>query len=173
MPMSLLSCSVRRFKRRGKRASVSDDADAPLFPPEESCAQAESNAAAWILAIAAYLKERGGNIEDCVSYHGRSFAPAWEVLRGSPVEVHLVPCNSMEEPGHRNRRLALPFAWSPEVDPKRSSVRPARQQVQPLLEMIDGAEKRAGGELLFFGVALASWSVSAVSLTLKETFNAA
>lgn len=60
MPMSLLSCSVRRFKRRGKRASLSDDANAPLFPSEESYAQAESNAAAWILTIAAYLKKRGG-----------------------------------------------------------------------------------------------------------------
>jgi hypothetical protein len=39
---------------------VSDAADAPLFPPEEICAQAQSNAAAWILTMIAYLKERGG-----------------------------------------------------------------------------------------------------------------
>jgi hypothetical protein len=39
---------------------VSDAAEAPLFPPEEICAQAQSNAAAWILTIIAYLKERGG-----------------------------------------------------------------------------------------------------------------
>jgi hypothetical protein len=39
---------------------VSDAADAPLFPPEEICAQARSNAAAWILTMIAYLKESGG-----------------------------------------------------------------------------------------------------------------
>jgi hypothetical protein len=38
---------------------VSDAADAP-FLPEEICAQAQGNAAAWILTMIAYLKERGG-----------------------------------------------------------------------------------------------------------------
>ena len=61
---------------------MSEAADAPLFPPEEICAQAQSNAAAWILTMIAYLKERGSAVEDCVAYHGRSFAPAWEELRG-------------------------------------------------------------------------------------------
>ena len=65
---------------------MSDAADAPLFPPEEICAQAQSNAAAWILTMIAYLKERGGSVEDGVAYHGRIFAPVWEELRGSPVE---------------------------------------------------------------------------------------
>jgi hypothetical protein len=62
-------------------------ADAPLFPPVEICARAQGNAAAWILTMIAYLKERGGAVEDCVAYHGRSFAPVWdEELRGHPVE---------------------------------------------------------------------------------------
>jgi hypothetical protein len=76
---------------------VSDTADAPLFPPEEICAQAQSTAAAWILTMIAYLKERGGAVEDCVAYHGRSFAPAWEGLRGSPVEevAQLVALNTL------------------------------------------------------------------------------
>jgi hypothetical protein len=65
---------------------VSDTADKPLFPPDEICARAQGNAAAWILTVIAYLKERGGAVEDCVAYHGRIFAPAWEELRGSPVE---------------------------------------------------------------------------------------
>jgi hypothetical protein len=65
---------------------VSDPADAPLFPPEEICARAQSNAAAWILTIIAYLKGSGGAVEDCVAYHGRQFAPAWEELRGRPLE---------------------------------------------------------------------------------------
>ena len=37
---------------------MSDAADTP-FPPEEICAQAQGNAAAWILTMIAYLKERG------------------------------------------------------------------------------------------------------------------
>ena len=39
--------------------------------------------------------------------------------------------------------------------------------------MIERAQKRAGGDLLFFGVALALWSISAVARTLTEAFNVA
>src|SRR5215204_6254479 len=52
-------------------------------------------------------------------------------------------------------------------------VEQAREQVRPLLGMIERAEKRAGGKLLFFGVAVALWSVSAVARTLTEAFNVA
>ena len=52
-------------------------------------------------------------------------------------------------------------------------VEPAREQVKPLLAMIERAEKQAGGNLLFFGVAVALWSVSAVARTLTEAFNVA
>jgi len=52
-------------------------------------------------------------------------------------------------------------------------VEQGKEQIQPLHTMIDQAEKRAGGELLFFGVALALWSVSAVARTLTEAFNVA
>jgi hypothetical protein len=34
-------------------------------------------------------------------------------------------------------------------------VEPAREQIQPLVEMIERAEEQAGGKLLFFGVAIA------------------
>jgi hypothetical protein len=76
---------------------VSGGANAQLFQPEEICAQAQGNAAAWILTMIAYLKERGGAVEDCVAYHGRSFAPAWEELRDRPVEevAHLVALNAL------------------------------------------------------------------------------
>ncbi len=76
---------------------MSDPADAPLFPPEEICAQAQSNGAAWILTMIAYLKESGGAVEDCVAYHGRQFAPAWEGLRGHPLEevAQLVALNTL------------------------------------------------------------------------------
>jgi len=52
-------------------------------------------------------------------------------------------------------------------------VEPAREQVKPLLGMIERAEKQAGGKLLFFGVAVALWSVSTVARTLTEAFNVA
>ena len=52
-------------------------------------------------------------------------------------------------------------------------VEPAQEQVKPLLGMIERAEKQAGGNLLFFGVAVALWSVSAVARTLTEAFNVA
>src|SRR5215204_4841436 len=52
-------------------------------------------------------------------------------------------------------------------------VEQAREQVQPLVGMIERAEEQAGGKLLFFGVAVALWSVSAVARTLTEAFNVA
>ena len=52
-------------------------------------------------------------------------------------------------------------------------VEPARKQVQPLVGMIERAEKQAGRNLLIFGVAVALWSVSAVARTLTEAFNVA
>jgi membrane protein len=52
-------------------------------------------------------------------------------------------------------------------------VEPAREQVQPLVGMLERAEKRAGGDLLIFGVGVALWSVSAVARTLTEAFNIA
>src|SRR4051812_41884185 len=48
-----------------------------------------------------------------------------------------------------------------------------KEQLQALEPMIEQAHKRAGGELLFFGVALALWSISALAGTLTEAFNAA
>lgn len=75
---------------------MADTANTP-FSQEEICAQAQGNAAAWILTMIAYLKERGLPVEDCVAYHGRRFAPAWEELRGRPVEevAQLVALNAL------------------------------------------------------------------------------
>ena len=52
-------------------------------------------------------------------------------------------------------------------------VDPAREQIQPLLGMLERAEQRAGSKLLIFGVGVALWSVSAVARTLSEAFNVA
>jgi membrane protein len=48
-----------------------------------------------------------------------------------------------------------------------------REQLQPLQRTIEQAQKQAGQELLFFGVALALWSISALARTLTEAFNTA
>jgi membrane protein len=48
-----------------------------------------------------------------------------------------------------------------------------REQIQPLERMIEQAQRQAGGELLFFGVTLALWSISALAGTLTEALNAA
>jgi membrane protein len=52
-------------------------------------------------------------------------------------------------------------------------VEQGREQVQPLQRMIEQAQERAGGELLFFGLAVALWSVSALARTSIEAFNTA
>jgi len=52
-------------------------------------------------------------------------------------------------------------------------VEPAREQVKPLVGMIERAEEQAGSKLLFVGVGVALWSVSAVARTLTEAFNVA
>lgn len=58
----------------------------------------------------------------------------------------------------------------PQLEPV---VEPAREQVQPLIEMIERAEDQTGDKLFYFGVAVALWSVSAVARTLTEAFNVA
>jgi membrane protein len=52
-------------------------------------------------------------------------------------------------------------------------IQQGRKQIQPLQGMIDNAQKQAGGDLLFFGVAVAMWSVSAVARTLTQALNVA
>jgi membrane protein len=48
-----------------------------------------------------------------------------------------------------------------------------REQLQPLEKLVAQAQKQAGDDLLFFGVAVALWSISALAGTLTEAFNAA
>jgi membrane protein len=48
-----------------------------------------------------------------------------------------------------------------------------RDQIQPLVGMIEQAQQQATGELIFFGIGAALWSVSAVARTLTEAFNVA
>jgi membrane protein len=52
-------------------------------------------------------------------------------------------------------------------------VEQGREQIQPLEEMVEHTKQRASGELLYFSIAVALWSVSAVARTLTEAFNIA
>ena len=46
-----------------------------------------------------------------------------------------------------------------------------REQIQPLEDIARRAQKQASGELLFIGIAVALWSVSALANTLADAFN--
>lgn len=52
------------------------------------------------------------------------------------------------------------------------AVQQGREQLRPLERMIEKAHKQAERELLFFGVAVALWSTSALARTLTQAFNA-
>jgi hypothetical protein len=67
-----------------RRIAVPDATNAE-FSPEEILSQAQGNATAFVLTTYAFLKDRGLDIDEYVEFHGRSFAPAWEGLRGEPV----------------------------------------------------------------------------------------
>jgi hypothetical protein len=63
---------------------VSDSIDVQ-FTQEEVSEQAQGNATAFVLAVFAYLKQRGLDPDDYVAFFGRAFAPGWDNLRGRPV----------------------------------------------------------------------------------------
>ena len=72
----------------------------------------------------------------------------------------------MIEEAHSESSRQIPQQLEPVVEQ-------GREHIQPLQGMIEQAEERAGGELLFFGVAVALWSTSALARTLTEAFNVA
>ena len=72
----------------------------------------------------------------------------------------------MIEQAHSQSSQPVPQRLEPVVEQ-------GREQIQPLERMVEQAQRQAGGELLFFGVALALWSTSALARTLTEAFNAA
>src|SRR5215204_2959306 len=90
----LASCSC--VHRRVRSALVSDPADAP-FPPEEICAQAQSNAAAWILTLIAYLKESGWRSRTAWPTTDAASPRLGKGCAGGPVEevAQLVALNTM------------------------------------------------------------------------------
>lgn len=61
----------------------------------------------------------------------------------------------------------------PVPQPLEPVIERGREQLQPLQRMVEQAEKQSGDNLLYFGVAVALWSVSALASTLTEALNAA
>jgi membrane protein len=70
------------------------------------------------------------------------------------------------EQAHSQPSRQVPHQLEPVVEQ-------SREQIQPLERMIEQAQKEAAGELLFFGIAVALWSTSALARTLTEAFNTA
>lgn len=70
------------------------------------------------------------------------------------------------EQAHTHISRQVPHQLEPVVEQ-------SREQIQPLESMIEEAQKQAAGELLFFGIAVALWSTSALARTLTEAFNTA
>ena len=91
------------------------------------------------------------------------------------VLILVVLVGALGFPDFFDRAMAQADAQSSRYVPQQLEpvVEPAREQVQPLLGMIKRAEQQAGSKLLFFGMAVALWSVSAVARTLTEAFNVA
>ena len=89
--------------------------------------------------------------------------------------ILVVLLNALGFPDFFDRAMDQARAQSSRYVPQQLEpvVEPAREQIQPLLGMIERAEEQAGSKLLFFGVAVALWSVSAVARTLTQAFNVA
>ena len=91
------------------------------------------------------------------------------------VLILVVLVGALGFPDFFDRAMDQASAQSSRYVPKQLEpvVEPAREQIRPLVGMIERAEKQAGDKLLFFGVGVALWSVSAVARTLTEAFNVA
>jgi membrane protein len=116
--------------------------------------------------IGDYFKHRMGTYAVALAYRGLfalfPFMLLLVVLVGA-----FGPSNAID------RLVAEVKAQSSEQVPQQLEpvVEQGREQIQPLEDMARRAERRAEGGLLLFGVALALWSVSALSGTLADAFN--
>jgi membrane protein len=116
--------------------------------------------------IGDYFKHRMGTYTVALAYRGLfalfPFMLLLVVLVGA-----FGPSNAID------RLVAEVKAQSSEQVPQQLEplVEQGREQIQPLEDMARRAERRAEGGLLLFGVALALWSVSALSGTLADAFN--
>jgi transposase len=95
------------------------------------------------------LERERGAVEDCVAYHGRSFAPAWEGLRGGPVEevAQLVALNTMSV-GNTLRSLSsedgrAEMLYLPPYSPDMNPIEQAFSKVKGLLRRAESRTREA------------------------------
>jgi len=74
-----------RIVTNTKRGAPMTEASNTEFTTEELLSGARGNATAFVLTTIAYLRERGLDVEDFVTFFGRQFAPGWDGLRAQPV----------------------------------------------------------------------------------------
>jgi membrane protein len=116
--------------------------------------------------IGNYLEHRMGTYAAALAYRGLfalfPFMLLLVVLAGI-----FVPPDTME------RVVAEMKAQASEQVPQQLEpvIEQGREQIEPLEDMARQAQKRAEGGLLLFSVAVALWSVSALSSTLADAFN--
>jgi membrane protein len=116
--------------------------------------------------IANYLEHSMGTYAVALAYRGLFALFPFVLLLVVLVGV-LVPPDTME------RVVAEIIARSSEQVPQQLEpvVEQGRKQIEPLEDMARQAQERAQGGLLLFSVAVALWSVSALSSTLADAFN--
>jgi membrane protein len=116
--------------------------------------------------IGNYFEHRVGTYAAALAYRGLFALFPFMLLL-----VMLV--SAFGPPNALDRIVAEVEAQSAEQVPKQLEpvVEQGRQQIEPLEDMARRAQNRAEGGLLLFGVAVALWSVSALSSTLADAFN--
>lgn len=91
------------------------------------------------------------------------------------VLIFVVLVSLLGPPGTLDRLIEETKSRSSQQVPQQLQpvVEQGKEQIQPLEEMVEQAQKQAGGGLLLFGIATALWSVSALASTLADAFNTA
>jgi membrane protein len=119
-------------------------------------------------SIRKFFEHRMSNYAAALAYRGLFGLFPFVLIAVVLVGVLGLPdfLDRMIEQAHSQSSQPVPQRLEPVVEQ-------GREQIQPLERMVEQAQRQAGGELLFFGVALALWSTSALARTLTEAFNAA
>jgi len=117
-------------------------------------------------AIGNYFEHRMGTYAAALAYRGLFALFPFMLLL-------VVLVGAFGPPDAVDRIVAEVKAQSAEQVPQQLEpvVEQGRKQIEPLGDMAKRAQKRAEGGLLLFSIAVALWSVSALSSTLADAFN--
>ena len=113
-----------------------------------------------------YLEHRMGTYAAALAYRGLFALFPFMLLM-------VVFIGAFGPPDAVDRLVAEVEAQSSEQVPQQLEpvVEQGREQIKPLQDLAKRAERRAEGGLVLFGLAVALWSVSALSATLADAFN--